>query len=509
MTEENSNIKNLYSAKAIARNTFINIVGFALPLLLGIAIIPTLIKGMGVDRFGVLTLAWMVIGYFSLFDLGLGRALTQIIAIRLGRENEIELSGIVWTALIVMLIMGFIGAGISGLLTPFLVNNIFKMPDNLRPESLQSFYILSASIPIIILSSGFVGILSAHQRFDLINAVRIPLGSSNFIVPLLVLYFSTSIAHITFFLALSRLASCVALYWLCLRAMPMIRGKKRFFSEAIKPLLSFGGWMTVSNIIGPLMVYLDRFIIGAVISVTAVAYYATPFEIVTKLWIFSVALVATLFPTFAATKSNNSDFTIKVIKKSFAAIFILIFPIVLTIVTFSKEGLTFWLGKDFAKYSAPVMQWLATGVFINSLAQVIFALVQGRGRPDITAKIHLFELIFYFPILWWSIKQYGIVGAAVIWTMRATIDGILLLWASQSLIPLPTQYILKLMSCVIMAFFFLVLCGFNDSLTVRSILFCISSLLFTTISFFYLRRNGIFNMISPKGFINEVTTHKM
>ena len=33
------------------------------------------------------------------------------------------------------------------------------------------------------------------------------------------------------------------------------------------------------------MVYLDRFVIGAVISVTAVAYYATPYEIVTKIGI--------------------------------------------------------------------------------------------------------------------------------------------------------------------------------------------------------------------------------
>ena len=254
--------------------------------------------------------------------------------------------------------------------------------------------------------------------------------------------------------------------------------------------------MTVSNIIGPLMVYIDRFIIGAVISVTAVAYYATPFEMVTKLWIFSVALVATLFPTFAATKNDNSDFTIKVITKSFAAIFILIFPIVLTIVSFSKEILTFWLGNDFAKYSAAVMQWLVAGVFINSLAQVIFAFVQGRGRPDITAKIHLLEFIFYFPFLWWSLKEYGIVGAAVIWTMRATFDGILLFWASQFLITFSTQFILKLTGCVIMALFLLALCGFIISLNIRIILFGFSSLFFITFSFLYLRKNGITNMIT-------------
>lgn len=86
-----------------------------------------------------------------------------------------------------MAVMGVVGAVIAGSLSPLLIAKVFKMPGQLRPETLQAFYILSASIPIVILSSGFVGILTAYQRFDLINAVRTPLGLSNFIVPLLVL----------------------------------------------------------------------------------------------------------------------------------------------------------------------------------------------------------------------------------------------------------------------------------------------------------------------------------
>lgn len=503
MIEENSDITKLHSGKVIAKNTLINLFGQVLPLLVGIITIPMLIKGLGIERFGILTLAWIVIGYFGLFDLGLGRALTQIIAHRLGKEEAMELSGLVWTALSIMAIMGVIGAVIAASLSPLLIEKVFKMPDQLRPESLHAFYFLSASIPIIILSSGFAGILSAYQRFDLINAVRIPLGLATFIIPILVLSFSTSIAYITLFLALSRLASCAAQYWLCLRIMPSLRTGKRFIPETVKPLFSFGGWMTVSNIIGPLMVYLDRFIIGAVISVTAVAYYATPYEMVTKLWIVPGALVATLFPAFAATNNNDVSRTIQLLSKSIAATFILIFPIVLAIVTFSHEGLTIWLGKDFANNSAPVLRWLAVGVFINCFASVVFALIQGRGRPDLTAKFHLLELIFYLPLLWWALKHYGIVGAAFIWTLRVTVDGMLLLWASQRLIPVARKLTLKISGYVIVASVLFVFCGFSDSLTVRSILFAITSLTFAAFSLFYLRRNGISGILPPRGIISK------
>lgn len=64
----------------LARNGVFNIIGQGVPLLAAFFAIPRLIHGLGTDRFGVLTLVWMVIGYFSLFDLGLGRALTQVVA---------------------------------------------------------------------------------------------------------------------------------------------------------------------------------------------------------------------------------------------------------------------------------------------------------------------------------------------------------------------------------------------------------------------------------------------
>jgi O-antigen/teichoic acid export membrane protein len=59
------------SDRALAHNTAWNLAGQILPLLAAVFAIPILIEGMGVERFGVFMLAWVVLGYFSLFDLGL------------------------------------------------------------------------------------------------------------------------------------------------------------------------------------------------------------------------------------------------------------------------------------------------------------------------------------------------------------------------------------------------------------------------------------------------------
>ena len=59
--------------------------------------IPMLIEGIGRERFGVLTLAWIILGYFSLFDLGLGRALTRLAAEKLGLGLETSIPPLVRT----------------------------------------------------------------------------------------------------------------------------------------------------------------------------------------------------------------------------------------------------------------------------------------------------------------------------------------------------------------------------------------------------------------------------
>src|SRR5918998_2593407 len=101
---------NLTSGRLLARNTIFNFAGQAAPLLVALVAIPLLIEGLGTDRFGVLTLAWIVIGYFSLFDLGLGRALTKLVAERLGTGREDEVPDLVWTGLALMIALGLAGA---------------------------------------------------------------------------------------------------------------------------------------------------------------------------------------------------------------------------------------------------------------------------------------------------------------------------------------------------------------------------------------------------------------
>lgn len=410
----------------LIRNSVINLGGHVVPILAGLVSIPLLIRELGTSRFGVLTLAWLAVGYLSLFDLGLGRALTKLVAEQVGTEREAEVPALVWTALGLMLVFGVLGSLLGIALTPWLTQDVLRIPVELQTESKHAFWLLAVSLPVVITSVGLRGLLEAMHLFGWVNAIRIPSGVFTFAGPLLVLPYSNSLAAVVGILVAGRVTAWLAHLVLCARAMPSLFRTVRFDPTTIPLLLGFGGWMTVSNIVGPLMVYLDRFLIAAVISAAAVAYYATPYEVITKIWLIPGALLGVLFPAFSAGLRHDSEWVRQTFKGAADTLLLIVFPVALLSVLFAEEGLTVWLGADFASQSATVAKWLAVGVFVNSLGLVPFTLIQGGGRPDLTAKLHLAEFPPYILCLWWFTTRYGIEGAAAMWTARAGLDALVL-----------------------------------------------------------------------------------
>src|SRR5258708_6544452 len=276
-------VSHLTSGRLLARNTIWNLIGQMLPMAVGVVAIPLLIRGMGVARFGILSLAWIVVGYFSLFDLGIGRALTKLVADKLGANEEHSIPPLAWTSLLLMLLLGVIGGLVTFAISPWLVHRLFKIPEALQTETLRTFYLLALSIPIVTITSGLRGILEARQRFRVLNLIRIPLSIFSVAGPLLVVPFSHSLVLAIVVLIAGRVVGC-ALHWVaCVRAFPALRHGVVFERSTLRPVIRLGGWMTVTNIVGPIMTYLDRFLIGALLSVGAIAYYTVPMVLVSRL----------------------------------------------------------------------------------------------------------------------------------------------------------------------------------------------------------------------------------
>lgn len=457
------------SHKLLAKNTAWNLIGQLAPLVAAFFAMPVLVSVLGIHRFGVLTLAWVVIGYFSLFDFGIGRALTKAVADRLGGGQMAEISALIWSALAIMMLLGVCGAAVVGALSPWLVRRVLEIPFALHAETLNTFLLLAASLPIVITTAGLRGVLEAYQRFDLINLIRIPMGLFTFLGPLLVLPFSNNLALVVAVLIIGRLLAWVVHLAFCFHVVPELRRRVVVRRDLLGPLFRFGGWLTISNVVGPVIVYLDRFLIGAVLSVAAVGYYTAPYEIVTKFLLIPAALTAVLFPAFAAGLVANPERTRGLFVRGVKVIFLLLFPLALVFVTFAHEGLQLWLGPEFALNGGRVLQWLAAGLFVNSLAQVALTMAQAAGRPDLAAKLHLVELPLYLIVLWLLTTRMGIEGAAVAWTLRAGVDMVFLFWFVMGILPAFAKTAYIMLAVLLLSLLVLLVAAFLTGMLIKAL----------------------------------------
>lgn len=403
-----------------------NLVGQGAPLLAALVSIPLLIKRIGVDRFGILTIAWMLIGYFSLFDLGIGRAMSQLVSEKLAREEHDTLPALVWTGLIAMLALGVVATAVIVGLSGWAIEGGLKIPLALRAEARNALLVLAPAVPMVVVATGLRGILEAKQQFRATNLVRIPLGILMFIGPLCVLPWTNSLVAIFGVLLMIRLVTMVALFLMCRGTLPEI-ARIQFDRRILPELFKSGGWMTVSNIISPVMVQMDRFVIGAMLSMAAVTYYATPFEMVTKILIISGAISGVAFPSFARILARrDGQEANRLYWRSVKLVALGTVPPVVIIELCADFVLRFWLHGVLPAESALVLRILALGVLLNALAAVPFACLQGAKRADITAKIHMAEVPCYLLALLFVVPQFGIVGTAGIWTARVTVDALLM-----------------------------------------------------------------------------------
>ena len=401
-----------------------------LPMSIGVFVVPRLIASLGASRFGILTIAWTLVGYLSLFDFGVGRSLTKLIAERLGSGDTEQLPRLWSGSLALMTAQGFMGGAVLAVLAPWLTTSVLKIPPDLQHEARISFYVVALIVPIVTSSAGLRGFLEAHGAFPSLNVVKIGLGVCGFLGPLLVARVFPNVALAIMTILASRLIAWGAYLVLCLRISSCPIGMHLLSRHELKMLLRLGGWMTVSNLVSPMMTSLDTFLIGSLLSVSQIQYYSIPADIVTKGLLLSSSLAAVLFPLFSSSVVAHRQHAANVYTRSIVVLVACLAPFALACALLAKPGLTLWLGPQFAERSYHVAQIIAFGVLMNGVASVPFALIQASGRPDLTAKLHLLELPLYAGAVYFLTYHLGIVGTAIAWTGRTTLDAALLLKCS-------------------------------------------------------------------------------
>ena len=106
----------------LIKDSIWNVLSIGIPALVAIPIFSLISKKVGFEIFGIYTLSFAIVGYASIFDLGLSRAVIREVAIHVNHPNDINY--IVNTAFSVVVILGLLSCLIILLTNSFLVDFI-------------------------------------------------------------------------------------------------------------------------------------------------------------------------------------------------------------------------------------------------------------------------------------------------------------------------------------------------------------------------------------------------
>lgn len=413
---------------SLGQHAALNLAGASIPLLAAIPAFAVLARTLAPEPFSLLTLALTLVGFAGVLDMGLSRSLVRVISRE--RASPEKLASILRTALAMATVLGVTASGSLYLCREVLIHDVLKVTSSATLDAVSGFGIVALTIPLLLPALIVQGYWDGREDFvesniqRLVSGILIPLFTSAAAV-LSPTFTSTMVGLLAARVVTLGLSLHRRRLWQSVVRGQVGRGQ-------VRELLHFGGWVTVSNLVSPIMGSLDRYLLGFTNSASVVAYYSVPVDAAIKLLVMPAAVTRGLFPKLAVKELGKIKY-VALTKQAYLIIGVTCLPLAVLVAAYAELILTAWLGRDYGIHSAGALQILMVGFLFCAFAQIPFTEIHARGRADLAAKIHLGEVVPFLMGAFYLTSTYGVTGAAIAWTLRNALDFVLLALCARSL----------------------------------------------------------------------------
>ncbi len=390
-----------------------NFLSLVIPAVVALPVFAWIARLVGIELFGIFTLSFAIAGYASIFDLGLSRALIREVAIN--KASPSVVSTFINTATVLIFILSAV-ASLAVFFSSYWIVDFINVSSVYKDDAINGIQLLALCLPPMLITQVWLSYFEGLERFAYLSYFKVFSSLSTVLLPLALALYYPSFTLLVLGLVIARfLMFTASALWI----IKYIEIKPTINWSYATQLFKFGSWLTVSSVIGPVMVYFDRFILSSMIGAKQVAFYTAPSELVLRLITLPSAVSRTLFPNFSAntTVDNQRVYKLSVIILGLSATLI-----ALPIFIFAENILILWMGTEFTGEPKWVLRILVVGFVFNAMAQVPFTQLQAKGFSKVTALVHCAEVLPYLIILYLLIDTYGIIGAAVAWFIRVGVD---------------------------------------------------------------------------------------
>jgi len=274
-------------AKRLIINTASNYLLRLVHILLNLIAIPIIVNSLGQEAFGLIVLANVIVGYFTVFDIGVPQGVTKYVSEYLAKRDKAKVSEVINTSIVLFF---FIGLIVSLLVASFVLLgglSVFNISrDNIQPARNVLFIAAALSVffwPRHVLEGVFKGIQKYHKLNITLALGRI-LGVSLAIITSLL---KQPIEVVFLAFNIDRALTGIWQYVWLRREIPFWNFRiKDAHISVLKMIFSFSIWLMLSHVAVMLEYQTDHIIIGVALPVAMITVYTVivyPFRIIQQI----------------------------------------------------------------------------------------------------------------------------------------------------------------------------------------------------------------------------------
>jgi O-antigen/teichoic acid export membrane protein len=391
-----------------------------------LVVTPALIDALGVADFGLYVLILTLTSQAAFFDMGLPWAATRFFAEDLAHGRLDVLSSRFQTLSGFLVAVSAVAGAMAVALGPWLAQ--------LSGAPVAGDFRLVTALAAISVALAFQtnllqSVLRAAQRFD--EGGRITFAAC----------LMTPVASYVAIRLRSDLAALVAAN-LCVNVviLALLRVLARQYlpsglakgqsPERVREMLAFGGWSSVGRLATLVVLQIDRLFVAVLGSVAGLAYYAVAAQLAAKVNLLGGVTTNLFFSKASWLQATDRLNELREAHASGRRILMWVaLATTLPVVAFGPVFLETWIGAEMRTAGGTILILLAIGHAIVSVTSLDAAVLEGSGRPDLTAKTMLGWVpvaAFAGVVLYPWLHAAAIAAAVALWLAGVGITTIVL-----------------------------------------------------------------------------------
>jgi O-antigen/teichoic acid export membrane protein len=346
-----------------------------------------------------------------MLDLGIRSTVGRYVSRYLALHDPEKVNSTVSSAFLILGLSGLLAS--LGAVVMSLMLGRFHVDSQLQPAARAALMLVGMNVSLGLPLGVFSAVLTAHERFDIGNAVG-ALGwlirGVLIIVFLKLGYGLVALALITTMVGLLEYGVLI----LCVnRLCRPLRLSWRFVNrEMCRELANFGAFRFIWIIANQLVFYTDALVIGAFLNAGAITYFAIPGSLINYGRNIVAKVTDTLGPGATGMDARRDMQGLQKLLVLGTQITLLVaLPVCLGFLFLGKQFINLWMGKGFAA-SATILPVLVIPQFISMSQYVSSVILTGMAKHRVLAYASLANGVVNLALSVILVRKIGLIGVA-------------------------------------------------------------------------------------------------